>query len=107
MPWRLLGFILLFAIFLVFIGFNLENSCTISFGFTEFEQVPVYLTTFASFIFGMLCAIPFVLSFKLKKKSKQKAPPAENSEVPALDTPKPEPKRRSKKANNQSDYGID
>ncbi len=111
MPWRLIGFIVLFAIFLAFIGFNLENNCTISFGFAKFEQVPVYLTAFASFIFGMLCTIPFAVSFRVKKKQKiQKIHDGGNT---LIEAPNPEPKKRNKKAKdapvdaNQSDYGID
>jgi uncharacterized integral membrane protein len=67
MPWRLLGFIILCGIFLVFIGFNLENRCTISFGFTEIRDAPIYLTVFTSFVFGLLCSIPFIVSFRRKK----------------------------------------
>jgi uncharacterized integral membrane protein len=70
MPWRLIGFILLFGIFLVFIAFNLGNKCDINFGFRVFQEVPVFLTAFASFILGMFCAIPFVFSLRRKKKDK-------------------------------------
>jgi uncharacterized integral membrane protein len=120
MPWRLIGFIILFAIFLVFIGFNLENNCNISFGFKEVERVPVYLTAFASFVFGMLCTIPFAVFFRVKKK--QKASKAkvddktlignpEMSQNTLIDASKPESKRKSKKESvpteiNPSDYGI-
>lgn len=112
MPWRLLGFIILFAFFLVFIGFNLENYCTISFGFVKFEHVPVYLAAFASFVFGMLCTIPFAISFKYKKK--QKAAKANESAPPAMmDVPSLEQKKPGKKTKNAvpeinpNDYGID
>ncbi|MDR2258823.1 MAG: hypothetical protein LBE14_06715 [Treponema sp.] len=79
MPWRLIGFILLFGIFLVFIAFNLGNKCDINFGFRVFHEVPVFLTAFASFILGMLCAVPFIFSLRRKKKDKtagKKEPPA-------------------------------
>jgi uncharacterized integral membrane protein len=71
MPWRLIGFIILCGIFLAFIGFNLENRCTISFGFTEIPDMPVYLTAFASFLLGMLCAVPFIISLRRKKEKAQ------------------------------------
>jgi uncharacterized integral membrane protein len=71
MPWRLIGFIILCGIFLAFIGFNLENRCTISFGFTEIRDVPIYLTAFASFVVGMLCAVPFIISLRRKKEKAQ------------------------------------
>jgi uncharacterized integral membrane protein len=73
MPWRLIGFVVLFAIFLAFIGLNLENRCDISFGFTILPQVPVYLTAFSAFVLGILWAIPFVISFR-RKKAKRDSP---------------------------------
>jgi len=73
MPWRLIQFIIVFAVFLLFIVFNLGNKCDINFGFTKFSDVPVFLTAFLSFITGMLCAFPFILGFKSRKKDK--APP--------------------------------
>ena len=70
MPWRLIQFIILFAVFLLFIIFNLENRCDISFGFTKAVDVPVFLTVFCTFIAGLLCAFPFVLAFRPRKKEK-------------------------------------
>jgi uncharacterized integral membrane protein len=70
MPWRLIQFIVFFVIFLVFIGLNLENKCDIRFGTEKMvlRDVPVYFTVFCSFIIGMLCALPFALRFKSRKK---------------------------------------
>jgi uncharacterized integral membrane protein len=71
MPWRLIGFLILFGILLVFISLNLQNTCNISFGFTTINKVPVYLTAFCAFALGLLCAIPLSISFRLKKKPNQ------------------------------------
>jgi uncharacterized integral membrane protein len=68
MPWRLIGFILVFALLVVFIAFNLDNKCDISFGFAKIEQAPVYLTAFSSFALGLILAVPFVISLRLKRK---------------------------------------
>jgi uncharacterized integral membrane protein len=69
MPWRLIGFILLFVFFLVFIGFNLDHRCDITFFYRlELIQVPVYLTHFSAFVLGMLWAVPYVISFRFKRK---------------------------------------
>ncbi len=110
MPWRLIGFVVLFAVFLTFIGFNLENNCNISFGFIHFDQVPVYLTAFASFIFGMLCTIPFAVSFRIKKKQKTAKAKTKDNVPDMIDTPQPEVKKPAKKGKeaeiNPSDYGI-
>ena len=72
MPWRLVQFIVFFAIFLMFIIFNLGNKCDISFGFTKISDAPVFLTAFFSFIVGMLCSFPFLLAFRSRKKDKVK-----------------------------------
>ncbi|MDR0584051.1 MAG: hypothetical protein LBG57_06870 [Treponema sp.] len=71
MPWRLIGLIIIFGIFLLFIAFNLGNKCYISFGFyTTKSEVPVFLTAFSSFVLGMLCAAPFIISFRVKRKAR-------------------------------------
>ncbi len=56
MPWKLLAFIATMTIALVFVGFNLENSCDISIVFITFRQVPVVITILASFVLGLLAA---------------------------------------------------
>jgi len=68
MPWRLIIVILIFAVFMTFITFNLENRCDINFGFTQLLQVPVFLTVFVSFALGLLCALPFAMHLKKKAK---------------------------------------
>jgi uncharacterized integral membrane protein len=68
MPWRLIGWILILGVFLVFIALNLGNSCSISFGFHTFSSVPVYLTALSSFVLGLLCAIPVMISIRFGKK---------------------------------------
>ncbi|MDR1444413.1 MAG: hypothetical protein LBI94_06000 [Treponema sp.] len=74
MPWRLIGFVLLGAMFLCFIGFNLENRCDISVGFYTFSQVPVFLTAFSAFVLGLFLAL--VISFRSGFRRKKKAEPA-------------------------------
>ena len=90
---RLIGFLLVFAIFLAFIGLNLENYGKINFGFHLLESVPVYVIALCSFFFGMICTIPFILSFRGKKQpkpekekkkpgKKNKSPVEEQEEIP-------------------------
>jgi uncharacterized integral membrane protein len=80
MPWRLIGFVLLGAVFLCFIGVNLENRCDISFGFYTFSQVPVFLTTLSAFVLGLFMAL--VISFRSgsRRKNKTKLSARQNSE---------------------------
>jgi len=74
MPWRFIIIIVVFAIFLVFISFNLneEHRCDISFIFFNIPDVPVFITIFASFVLGFFSALPFVLLIKNKKGSPEK-----------------------------------
>jgi len=66
MPWRLIIGIVIFAVFLVFVAFNIENRCDISFGFTKIQDVPVFFTIFASFAMGLLCSLPLIFHIRHK-----------------------------------------
>ena len=70
MPKRLIQIIVIFAVFLLFIIFNLEKKCDISFGLAVIHDVPVYLTVFCSIVFGMISTIPFILAYQSRKKQK-------------------------------------
>jgi uncharacterized integral membrane protein len=72
--WRLVLFIIVFTVFMVFITFNLENRCDISFGFTKLEQVPVFITIFVSFVAGLFCAMPLIFHFQKRGKEKGHKP---------------------------------
>ena len=74
MPWRLIQFIVIFAVVLLFVAFNLPNKCDISFGFTVIEDAPVFFTVFASFFLGMLCSLLFVFGGRSRKKSNSEKP---------------------------------
>ena len=71
MPWRLIVFILIFAVVLAFITFNLGHKCDISFGFITFEAVPVFLTVFISFMLGLLSTLPFIITAGKKRNDKK------------------------------------
>jgi uncharacterized integral membrane protein len=72
MPKKLILFIVIFAVVLLFVAFNLTNKCDISFGFTKIKDAPVFLTVFVSFFLGMLCALPFIISAGLRKKNTER-----------------------------------
>jgi uncharacterized integral membrane protein len=84
MPWRLILFIIVFAVLLVFVTLNLDNRCNINFGFHRFEEVPIFLTVFISFSLGLICATPLVLH--LRKKRKTEVPRKDKSQT---DNPHP------------------
>ncbi|MCL2759221.1 MAG: hypothetical protein FWD22_03330 [Treponema sp.] len=85
MPWRFILVLIIFAVFLTFIMFNLDNRCDVNFGFTVVDEVPVFLTVFISFIIGVICAFPLVMHIKKKEKNKKPAPsaPAAKTNTPA------------------------
>jgi uncharacterized integral membrane protein len=79
---RLIGFILVFVVFLTFVVLNLDNKCEISFGFKTIPQVPVFITAFSSFILGMIVAVPLVLALDRKKRPGLQKPPKLHKDDP-------------------------
>ena len=105
--WRLIAFIIIFAVFLAFIVFNLENKCDVSFGIKTIENIPVFLTAFSSFVLGMLFAVPFVLSFGKKRK---KNPESDSSGLHGHRDDQPGGKKKrlkSKRMNSSEESGAD
>jgi len=98
---RLVGFILIFAVFTSFIVLNLQHRSDLSFGFVEFQDVPVFLSVLCSFMLGMLFAIPLAFSLAWKKRSANK-PPKKAGKAPQQElTVSDEIKKET------SPYGID
>jgi len=62
----LIGFFIIFALFLTFIVLNLDNKSNVNFGFEEFRDVPIYISVFISMFVGMIFSIPFMASFRKK-----------------------------------------
>jgi uncharacterized integral membrane protein len=98
MPWRLIVVIIVFAVLLTFITFNLDNRCDISFGFIQFSGVPVFLTVFVSFIFGLFCALPFALF----KRNKHREKPIKEKPIKEVKEKKP-PKKILPAGKNSGD----
>lgn len=57
MNWKLVAFIVIMALVLVFIGFNLDNRCDISIVFMTFQQVPVVVTILGAYVLGLVSAL--------------------------------------------------
>ncbi|MCL2093893.1 MAG: hypothetical protein FWH12_06830 [Treponema sp.] len=94
---RLVFFILVFAFFLAFIVFNLENKSDVSLGFRTFQDVPVFLSVLFSFALGMLFAIP--IFFSLSRRPKR---PGRDSQGYMRDATSPQEIKKE-----SSSYGID
>lgn len=65
MPFKLLAYIAISTLALVFIGFNLDNRCDISLAFVTLRQVPIVITILSSFLLGLLVA--FLASLGAKR----------------------------------------
>jgi uncharacterized integral membrane protein len=74
MPFRLISLFAVMVISILFAGFNTEK-VTISFGFYQFTDIPLFLALLSSFAAGMLVMFPFVFiaGFRNKKSLLNKA----------------------------------
>lgn len=68
MSWTLIYFLFVVLIFGLFSMFNIKNTCTISFFFYEFKDIPVYTAAVFSFIAGSILSLPFFIRRKNKPK---------------------------------------
>ena len=106
MPWRLIGIIAVLALLLGFIGLNLENTSNLHLGFKEFDNVPVYITVFASFLLGLAFSIPFFIS-KMIKKHKEELAKIQSIQQQSLINPENQTlKETEKKSKKDSKKGF-
>lgn len=61
MPWRLIAFLIVLTIVVLFAGFNITNVSNISFGFYTLTKVPVFLSLFVAFLLGAVLVLPFAV----------------------------------------------
>ena len=92
-PWRLILFLCILAIIILFIGFNITNASDISFGFYTFTSVPVFISLFIAFLFGAFVMLPFAV---VGKKGKKKIAGTQNGDEPDK-IPKKKKKVKAKK----------
>lgn len=69
-PWKLLLFIALVTLSIIFIGFNLDYRMTLSFGFAKLENVPTIIVLAVVFMLGMLFSFIVILVNTIKSKKK-------------------------------------
>ena len=60
-PFKLIGMIITMLIVVCFAGFNIDNRSNVSLIFYTFQNVPVFVTIFCSFSFGILFTLPFTI----------------------------------------------
>lgn len=61
MPWKLAVFLATLLCATLFIGFNLENRCDVSWIFGTFRDVPIFVSLLFAFTAGVLASVPFKL----------------------------------------------
>ena len=69
--WKLIIFLIIMAFVVFFAGFNISNVSSISFGFFELREVPIFLSLFIAFLLGAFIMLPFTF-FRGRKGAKKK-----------------------------------
>lgn len=77
MPWKLVSFLTVLIICTLFIGFNLENRCDVSFIFYTFKNVPIFVSLLFAYATGAISVLPFFFGNR-KKLKPPKLQPARN-----------------------------
>jgi len=75
MPWKLIFYLVVVGLILVFVGLNLGNTTDISLGFVTYEEIPVFMGLFVAFFLGVAVSIPIAVqtsSRKTKARSERK-----------------------------------
>lgn len=72
MPWRLISFLVVLTLVVLFAAFNQGNVTDISFGFYTVPKVPVFLSLFAAFLLGTFVMVPFAVKKRGTKVGSQK-----------------------------------
>ena len=75
-PWKLIFFLIILTLVVLFAGFNITNTVDISIGFRTFEEVPIFIALFIAFILGNFVMLPFALG-KNRRTKKAKAAKAQ------------------------------
>ena len=75
-PWKLIFFLIILTLVILFAGFNVANTVDISLGFRTFEDVPIFIALFIAFVLGNFVMLPFALG-KNRRTKKAKAAKAQ------------------------------
>lgn len=68
---RLIISIVMLIVITCFIGFNLDNKCSLNLLFHTFENVPVFFTAIFSFVIGSVFTLPFAFIARRKRANKK------------------------------------
>lgn len=69
----LIGTLIVVIVVTVFAGFNKDYTCSINLLYRTFDNVPVFLAIMASFVAGVIVALPYAFFHRHARKEKIKA----------------------------------
>lgn len=75
MPWRMIRFLIIMSVVILFIGLNAGNNSDISFWFggkADFKDVPIFVSLFGAYVVGAISVIPFAVNRSISKFKKKK-----------------------------------
>lgn len=70
MPWKLIAFLAILLVITLFIGFNLDNRCDVSFIFYKYSDVPIFVSLLFAYAAGAVTAVPFIIGHGKKRSGK-------------------------------------
>lgn len=70
MPWKLIAFLAILLVITLFIGFNLDNRCDVSFIFYKYSDVPIFVSLLFAYAAGAITAVPFIIGHGRKRAGK-------------------------------------
>lgn len=73
MPWKMIRFLIIMAIVILFVGLNSGNSSDIRFWFGDkaiFKNVPIFISLFGAYALGALSVIPFAVNRSISRFKK-------------------------------------
>lgn len=84
MPIRLILFLIIAGILIVFAGFNAGNTSDISFGFTTIHDVPIFVSLFAAFALGIIFTLPLITVARFKRRKSRKESSKDKQDPPRI-----------------------
>ncbi|MBN2736868.1 MAG: DUF1049 domain-containing protein [Spirochaetales bacterium] len=69
MPWKFIFTIIILVLVVIFAGFNV-HPVSISFGFAQISEIPMFVCILSAFALGTIISVPFVMVSKKKKLKK-------------------------------------
>lgn len=106
MPWKLVSFLFILILATLFIGFNLENRCDVSFIFYTFKDVPIFVSLLFAYVAGALTVIPFFWAHRMQKNRRSAASAASKGSLPGKKG-KTAAGARNRSPSYSGDYDID